>query len=228
VIGESFEQLESGEVDFAFICGLPYVRLRRQASPPVRLVATPVIEGDRYAGQPIYFSDVIVPASSPVKAFEELRGKTWACNGFDSHSGTLVVLHRLLQMGESTPFFDRVEVTGSHYASIQCVAEGLVEGAAIDSHLLGVLLRDQPELQDRIRVIASLGPSTNMPMVAGAEVPESLRVEVGELVAGLGGTEADRDGLNAGLIRGFTRLDDHAYDDIRGMLDAVVAARLRF
>ena len=226
--GESFQQLNSGDVDFAFICGLPYVRLRRQASPPVTLVATPVIEGDRYAGRPIYFSDVIVPAHSPVTSFEELRGKTWACNGLDSHSGTLVVLHHLLQIGENGAFFNRVEVTGSHYASIRRVAEGLVDGSAIDSHLLAVQLRDQPELNEQVRVITSLGPSTNMPMVAAADVPESLRQEVGEVVAGLGDDEADREGLNAGLIRGFATLEDPAYDDIRGMLDAVESARLRF
>lgn len=227
-MGESFEQLQSGTVDFAFICGLPYVRLRRQTSPPVNLVAAPVIEGSRYEGRPIYFSDVIVPASSAVTSFEELRGKAWACNGFDSHSGTLVVLHRLLQIGESGAFFGRVEVTGSHYASIERVAEGLVDGAAIDSQLLAVQLRDRPELGEQIRVITSLGPSTMMPLVAAADVPESLRSEVGEVVTGLGDGAVDRDGLGAGLISGFARLDDAAYDDIRGMLDAVESAHLRF
>lgn len=215
-------------MDFAFICGLPYVRLRRQASPPVNLVAAPVIEGSRYGGRPIYFSDVIVPASSPVTSFEELKGKAWACNGFDSHSGTLVVLHRLLEMGEATSFFGRVEVTGSHYASIRQVAAGQVDGSAIDSQLLAVQLRDHPELREQVRVITSLGPSTMMPLVAAADVPESLRSEVAEVVADLGDVDDDRDGLGAGLIEGFARLDDSAYDDIRDMLDAVESAHLRF
>ena len=210
------------------MCGLPYVRLRRKSSPPVHLVAAPVIEGERYQGRPIYFSDVIVPAASDVTSFEELRGRSWACNGFDSHSGTLVVLHRLLQMGASGTFFNRVEVTGSHYASIQRVADGLVDGAAIDSQLLGVQLRDRPELNDQIRVVTSLGPSTNMPMVASATVPKSLCAEVGELVARLGDRDCEGEGLGAGLIDGFVRLDDDAYDDIRGMLDAVESAQLRF
>src|ERR671937_2088953 len=60
VTGESLEQLREGEVDFAFVCGLPYVRLRREAHRSVSLVAAPVLEGDRYQGRPIYFSDVIV------------------------------------------------------------------------------------------------------------------------------------------------------------------------
>jgi phosphonate transport system substrate-binding protein len=228
VIGESLDQLRAGEVDFAFMCGLTYVRLRREARPPVALVAAPVLEGVRYGGRPIYFSDVIVPADSPVSAFEDLRGRSWACNGFDSHSGALVVLYYLLQMGEDGRFFGRVDVSGSHQQSIRRVAAGEVDGSAIDSQVLAVELRDHPELKDRLRVIASLGPSTNMPLVAAADTGESLRQEVGEVVACLGGCETEREGLKPGLFSGFVAIDDPAYDDIRQMLEAVEAAGLRF
>jgi phosphonate transport system substrate-binding protein len=228
VTGESLDQVRCGEADFAFLCGLPYVRLRREARPPVTLVAAPVLEGARYEGRPIYFSDVIVPADTPVSAFEELRGRSWGCNGFDSHSGALVVLYHLLRMGEDGSFFGRVEVSGSHQQSIRRVAAGQVDGSAIDSQVLAVELRNNPELADRIRVIASLGPSTNMPLVACAATCESLREEVGEVVAGLGSDEADRDGLAPGLFSGFVPIDDSAYDDIRRMLDAVDAAGLQF
>jgi len=227
VTGESLDQLRCGEVDFAFLCGLPYVKLRREPRPPVSLVAAPVLEGDRYDGRPIYFSDVIVPVDSSVTAFDDLRGRSWACNGFDSHSGALVVLHRLLEMGEDGRFFGHVQVSGSHQQSIRLVAEGEIDGSAIDSQVLAVELRDQPELIERIRVIDSLGPSTNMPLVAAAAC-EGLRQEVREVVAGLGRDEADREGLAPGLFSAFVEIDDPAYDDIRGMLDSVKAAGLRF
>jgi len=227
VTGESLDQLRNGEVDFAFLCGLPYVKLRREASPPVTLVAAPVLEGDRYDGRPIYYSDVIVPADSQATVFDDLRGRSWACNGFDSHSGTLVVLHRLLQMGDDGRFFGHVRVSGSHQESIRLVAAGEVDGSAIDSQVLAVELRDHPELRERIRVIDSLGPSTNMPLVAAAAC-EGLRREVGEVVASLGTEQSDRDGLASGLFSGFVEIEDEAYDDIRDMLDSVKAARLRF
>jgi ABC-type phosphate/phosphonate transport system substrate-binding protein len=228
VIGESLDQLRSGEVDFAFICGLPYVRLAREADPPVALVAAPVLEGSRYGGRPVYFSDVIVPAGSPVTAFEELRGRSWACNGFDSHSGALVVLYHLLRIGANAQFFGGVEVSGSHQQSICRVAAGEVDGSAIDSQVLAVELRDHPELNDRIQVIASLGPSTNMPLVAAAGTSEALREEVREVVTCLGGCETEREGLQPGLFSGFVPIDDPAYDDIRRMLDSVETAGLRF
>jgi phosphonate transport system substrate-binding protein len=227
VTGESLDQLRNGELDFAFLCGLPYVKLRRDPRPAVSLVAAPVLVGDRYDGRPIYFSDVIVPVESPAAAFDDLRGRSWACNGFDSHSGTLMVLHRLLEMGEDGRFFGRVQVSGSHQQSIRLVASGEIDGSAIDSQVLAVELRDHPDLRERIRVVDSLGPSTNMPLVAGAAC-EGLRREVAEVVASLGTEQSDRAGLASGLFSGFVEVADEAYDDIRDMLDAVKAAGLRF
>jgi phosphonate transport system substrate-binding protein len=78
VVGGSFDQFRAGEIDAGFICGLPYVQLARQRPAPVELLAAPVICGDRYAGRPIYFSDVIVHRDSPVRTFADLRGRSWA------------------------------------------------------------------------------------------------------------------------------------------------------
>ncbi|HAC46119.1 MAG TPA: phosphate ABC transporter substrate-binding protein, partial [Chloroflexi bacterium] len=54
-------------------------------------------------------------------------------------------------------------MTRFHQESIRRVAAAQVEGSAVDSHVLGVEMRDHPELADRIRVICTLGPSTIQP-----------------------------------------------------------------
>src|SRR6266851_4521682 len=64
IVGESFDQVRSAEVDFAFLCGLPYVRLRRENQAAVEAIAAPIVQGERYDNRPVYFSDVIVPADS--------------------------------------------------------------------------------------------------------------------------------------------------------------------
>ena len=74
VVGSSFDQFEQGEADFGVICGLPYVWLADRRPPPVEPLAAPVLAGDRYAGRPIYYSDVIVRHDSPITCLEELRG----------------------------------------------------------------------------------------------------------------------------------------------------------
>src|SRR5579859_427051 len=68
-VGTSFDQFALGLADVGFICGLPYVNLTREPSPSVELLAAPVLQGERYQGKPIYFSDVIVRRDSPFQTF---------------------------------------------------------------------------------------------------------------------------------------------------------------
>lgn len=224
VTGRSYEQLRDGEVDFAFICGAPYVRLRRENPPPVEALAAPVVRGERYAGRPIYFSDVIVSRNSPVAAFDDLRGCSWAYNEPDSHSGYLVTLFSLLDRGHTDTFFGRWVMTGFHQESIRRVVNGQIDASAIDSQVLSIELREHPALASRLRVIDTFGPSSIQPLVATHTTTERLRREVQKIVTGLGESDADRAGLEEALVERFVAVDDQTYGDIRAMLAAVEAA----
>ena len=226
VSATSFDLIREAQVDFAFICGLPYVRLRRESTASIESIAAPVVSGARYEGRPVYFSDVIVPNLSPALMFEDLRGGTWAFNEPDSHSGYLVTLAYLLGMGETGAFFGRSEMTGFHRDSIWKVARREVDAAAVDSQVLAVELRDTPSLSARIRVIATLGPSTIQPLAATRRVPDSLRADVLGVATRLGADPADKAGLATGFVERFVAISDSAYDDIRGMLEAVERAGL--
>lgn len=219
ITGESFEQLRSGDVDFAFLCGYPYVRLRSEYMPGLEAIAAPVVNGDRYEGRPIYFSDVIVPADSSATSLGDLRGCTWAYNEPDSHSGYLITLYRLAEMGESAGFFGRWDETGFHQRSIRLVAEHKVDASAIDSHVLAFELRKHPELATQIKVIDTLGPSTIQPLVATEVVEAPLRDAVTEIV-----TAVAREHLEQRLVDRFVSVDDATYDDIRRMLVTVRSA----
>src|SRR5215467_10656308 len=59
-VGRSFDAFVEGQVDVAFICGLPYVRMASHDPCSVELLAAPILIGERYLHRPIYFSDVIV------------------------------------------------------------------------------------------------------------------------------------------------------------------------
>jgi phosphonate transport system substrate-binding protein len=224
IVGDSFEQVRNAEVDFAFLCGLPYVRLKRENPAAVEALAAPIVHGERYDNRPVYFSDVIVPAKSHAAALGDLRGRSWAYNEPDSHSGYLITLWTLVEMAQTPAFFERWDMTGFHQESIRRVAAAQVEGSAVDSQVLGVELRDHPELADQIRVIGTLGPSTIQPLVATAAVPDRLRQEVADIVVGLGTSENDRKSLSTGMVERFVAIDDSAYGDIRSKLRAVEAA----
>lgn len=189
--------------------------------PSLQAIAAPVVHGDRYEDRPIYFSDVIVAANSPVTSFEDLRGCKWAFNDRDSHSGYLVTLYRLFEMGESAAFFGSWEQAGFHQRSIRMVADGTVDASAIDSHVLAIELREHPELASQIKVIDELGPSTIQPLVATGAVETPLRETVKEVVAALGHEQ-----LECGLVDRFAAVEDSSYDDIRGMFKAARSAGL--
>jgi phosphonate transport system substrate-binding protein len=228
ITGESFGQVRSAEVDFAFICGLPYVRLARETPCPVVLLAAPVLAGPRYEARPIYFSDVIVRADDRAMAFDDLRGRSWAYNEPDSHSGHLVTLFRLHQMGESSGFFSQSVMTGFHQESIKRVLAGEIDASAIDSQVLAVEMLRHPDLWSRLRIIDSLGPSTIQPLVAASHVPGDLRSEVLDVVLGISEASAGRAAFARGMVSRFEAVEDARYDDIRHMLDTVESAGLSF
>jgi phosphonate transport system substrate-binding protein len=224
VVGRSFDQFERGEADLGVICGLPYVWLADRQPPPVEPLAAPVLAGPRYAGRPIYYSDVIVRHDSSITCLEELRGCSWAYNEPASHSGHTVTLYSLIRMGARPGFFARVVESGFHQRAIRLVHDGTVDAAAIDSQVLAIELRDHPELADRLRVVGAFGPSTIQPVVAASRLPDQLRKQVRELLVELGDDPAARPTLDHGFISRFSPVEDAAYGDIRAMLAVVAAA----
>jgi len=224
VTGHSFDQFEHGEADLGVICGLPYVWLAARRPPAVEPLAAPVLTGDRYAGRPVYFSDVIVRRDRPITCLEELRGCSWAYNEPASHSGHTVTLYSLVRMGAEPGFFSRVVEAGFHQRAIRMVHAGAVDAAAIDSQVLAIELRDHPQLADRLRVVGTFGPSTIQPVVATSRLRDQLKDEVRELLVELGDDPSARPTLAYGFIDRFSPVDDAAYDDIRAMLTAVEAA----
>ena len=225
VVGDSFDQFANGEIDAGFICGLPYVQLVRQTSAPVELLAAPVIRGDRYAGRPIYFSDVIVRRNSPVRTFADLRGRSWAYNDPDSHSGYNLTRHHLLTMGETRGYFGRVVEAGFHQKAMRMVAAGEVDAAAIDSQVLAIELRDHPHLAEDLRVIGALGPSTIQPVVAARHLPADLKAALRNALLRMGDDSAARKVLARGFVDHFVPVTDTDYEDIRRMLRAAEHAR---
>jgi ABC-type phosphate/phosphonate transport system substrate-binding protein len=134
-----------------------------------------------------------------------------------------VTLYSLVRMGARPGFLGPVLQAGFHQRAIRLVAAGRV-GAAIDSQVLAVELRDHPRLADRLRVIGAFGPSTIQPVVAASRLPDWLKDQAQELLVELGDDPTARPVLDYGVIDHFAPVDDAAYDDIRAMLTVIQAA----
>lgn len=221
VPGKSYEDFFSGKFEGAFVCGLPYILMTRMPEPPMELIGAPVLSGDRYQDRPIYFSDVIVKADSPFQTFEDLRGASWAFNERLSHSGYGVVRSHLVSLGETDGYFSKVVEAGFHLRSISLVAQGRVDASAIDSQVLGIELKRDPSLRQKIRIIDSIGPSTIQPVVLRSDVPEDLKRRLRDALWSLHSDEAIGGVLKDAHVKRFEQVDDSTYDDLRRMLEAV-------
>lgn len=220
VVETSYDSCERDEHEVCFVCSLPYVVLERKGVDPAVPVAAPVVADPRYGGRPIYFSDVIVGRDAPVRTFEDLRGRRWAYNEPLSHSGYGITRYHLVTLGETNGFFGEVIEAGFHEEAIRMVAHGEVDGSAIDSHLLAVVLRGEPDLAARLRVVGSLGPSTIQPVAVSRRVPPELRRAIRETLLTMHRDRGTGTALESALVERFVAVDAASYDDVRTMLDA--------
>jgi phosphonate transport system substrate-binding protein len=218
--------IDSGQIDVAWICGLPYVGRVDRGHPNIELLAAPVMVGERYNDQPIYFSDVIVRAERPFKTFEDLRGTTWAYNEPGSQSGYNITRYHLATIGAPAPFFGRVIEAGSHERCIQLVIEGEVDAAAIDSTVLEMAREQDGLFDEHLRVLTALGPSPIPPLVISGSVDPERRDALRALLLKMHKDPNGRQLLEQGKIRRFQHVRDSDYDPIRVMAQKAQDFRL--
>lgn len=218
LVETDYESCAEDVNDVCFVCSLPYVILERQGKAPAEPVAAPVLQGDRYGGRPIYFSDVIVHRTSPAQSFIDLRGATWAYNEPMSQSGYGITRHHLVSIGEVHGFFGDVIEAGFHETAIQMVRHQEVDASAIDSQVLAVAIREDPTLADDLRVIDALGPSTIQPIAVTRRFDSELTAAIRQALLELHTDPAMRPHFDHGLIDRLTAVGPGDYDDIRRML----------
>jgi phosphonate transport system substrate-binding protein len=126
---EVIDLLESGGIEFAWICGFPYVQTRKPEY--LQLLTVPV-----YRGSPRYHSYIIVPHDSPDKRFSDLKGKIFAFSDPDSNSGFLYPLALMTEKGEKPEtFFRQSFFTFNHAETVQAVSEQVANGGAVETSL---------------------------------------------------------------------------------------------
>lgn len=220
-VGHTLTEFAEGTTDSAFLCGLLYVTLARQASGLVEPLVAPVLCESRYQGQAIYYSDVVVRRNSPYRNFADLHGCSWAYNERASHSGYNLVRYSLLERGTDLHYFGVLRETGSHRASLQMVLDGQADATALDSHMLVALLTQSPELVNQIRIIDSFGPSPMPPLVVAQSMENSTKQRLQEALCTMHHDKRAATKLRAGMIDHFVAVKDADYDPIRAMYERV-------
>lgn len=159
----------SGTVDVGFVCA-PSFRFLNRSERTVELLPLPVPVDQRAAGKPVYFADVVVRAGSNVRTFADLAGTRWAYNDRNSKSGWFSMAERCAP-APPEEFFGELIAAGSHLRSLELVASGAADAAAIDSNVLRMQ-------QHSLRVLESWGPFPIQPVVIRAGISDETKRRV--------------------------------------------------
>lgn len=160
-----------GAADLGFICA-PSYRFLNAAERAVELLPLPVPSDGRAEGRPVYFADVVVRADSPARTFADLRGVRWAYNDRNSKSGWFSMVERCAPDTPETYFGDLI-AAGSHLRSLELVARGDADAAAIDSNVLAMN-------RGALRVLDSWGPFPIQPAIIRAALPDETKRRVAD------------------------------------------------
>lgn len=215
---EIIEMVRGGKIDFAWLCGYPYVRFKRE----MKLLAVPL-----YHGKPLYQSYLIVPKDDrSTQSFADLKGKVFAFSDPDSNSGYLYPQYSLLRSGENpATFFSRSFFTRSHRKVVEAVGVGLAQGGAVDGYVWDTLALVRPELTLATRVAHRSPEFGHPPFVARIRIPD---LEYRAMQKVLVEMRNDPEGamlLKALNLDGFTAGAEHLFDSIAVMAHTVAAKR---
>ena len=201
--------LKLGQADAGFVCAGPYVDGHNEFG--LELLVAPQTNG-----QTVYYSYIIVPKDSPVKSFAELRGKTFAFTDPNSNSGKLVPTYMLAKMKETPDsFFKKYIFSYAHDKSIELVAQGMVDGAAVDSLIWEYDNQFQPENTSRTKIIEKSDPYGIPPITVRKDLDAETKEKLRQAFLNMHSDPEGQSILKNMLIDKFVVVNDNLYDSIR-------------
>jgi ABC-type phosphate/phosphonate transport system substrate-binding protein len=169
---------------FAQGCEYP---LAKSFADRVRLVATPQYfaagcEGARYR------SAIVVRAGGAGSSLEEFRGRRCVVNELDSNSGMNLLRAAVAPLARGGRFFGSVVVSGAHRHSVEMVASGEADVAAVDCVSFAHFQRLYPSVTSQMRVLSWTPSSPSLPFITSRSTDDAT---VGALRSALADVFAD-------------------------------------
>jgi phosphonate transport system substrate-binding protein len=141
--------LANGGADIAFLASGAYTAYT--GSEKIETLVTQV----RF-GVPYYYSYIIVSEDSNVKTLNDLKGKTFAFTDPLSFTGYLAPTHMLRQINQKPEsFFRNYTFTYSHEKALKAVANKVIDGAAIGSHVYNNSKENKDGLTEMVKIVAT-------------------------------------------------------------------------
>lgn len=197
--------LESGEIDFAWVCTGAVADLE------ARGVAVPLV-APVVAGAPRYRAYLVVRSDSGFSSFADLRGHRFAFTDPLSLTGRAVVIDQLRSMGETPEtYFRESFFTYAHDNSVRAVKRGLADGATVDSLVYDLLAKRYPDEVNDLRVVWQSEWFPIPPIVVSTRQPEKTVKRLRETFTTLHEDPEGREILAAVGIERFVPVDSAVY-----------------
>lgn len=213
---ERFRQIHTGEVQVGWICSKPYAEQLNWEPRPLVGLAVPIMTGALYAGQPVYYSYLVVHRDHPARSLSDLAGSRVAYNEPNSQSGYYSLLSALAEIGAEKGFFGEWVASGAHLRSLKMLQARSVDTAAIDATLWDYELSLDPHCFDSFKIIGTIGPFPAPPLVAHASLTAALRQQLIDILLNLHHEPEGRAVLNASLMTSFVPIADDFYRPLAG------------
>lgn len=195
---------QSGDLLLSQTCGFPLVT----QLPEVQTVGcfhytAPGCEGIGYR------SFLMAREADAGKTLADFRGQRAVCNSVDSQSGYNALRKMVAPLAEQGRFFAQTSLSGSHRQSLNALAEGRADIAAIDCVTWALLQRHEPELVEGLSVVGETPLAPGLPLITArdASTVELLRNALRALVS----DPQYRSVCEAMLIGGFSAVSREPY-----------------
>jgi ABC-type phosphate/phosphonate transport system substrate-binding protein len=179
-----FDVWKSPALLFGQGCEFP---LAKSFADRVRVVATPCYSAPGCSGA-TYRSAIVVRTRDTSETLAQFRGRRCALNELDSNSGMNLLRAAIAPLSGGARFFESVVVSGSHRRSVQMVAAGEADLAAVDCVTLAHIQQLFPGEAANLRVLCWTPASPSLPFITALNSGDStvgvLRSALADLFAG--------------------------------------------
>jgi len=174
------------QIQMAFTCTGGYIAGRRDFG--LEILVVPVIKGNNF-----YRSYIVVRKKSSAKSLADLKGRIFAYADPLSLSGYIYPAARINQLGyRQKEFFRHVFFTESHDKSIEAVATGIADGAAVDSLIFDALRAAAEPNANKLKVIEKSEKFGMPPVVVAPTIDHELRYKLLKVMLNMNKNAAGR------------------------------------
>ncbi|MCT2401472.1 phosphate/phosphite/phosphonate ABC transporter substrate-binding protein [Novosphingobium mangrovi (ex Huang et al. 2023)] len=200
--GAVVEALCNGTADVAFVGPVTYLQARKRGCAQLLAVAVENGKSEYYAG-------IFARKDGPIRAIDDLRGRSIALGDVNSTSSFVIPVAMLVEAKlDPVTQLGALRLTGSHANSLAALLENRVDAAALSFDSFEKAVREGvPGVQD-VRVVARSEPIPYPPLVMNSKLPDALKEKLRQAFADV----AKAPGIRPEMIRGYGGKQVDGYD----------------